>query len=227
MRTSNVSSLTIGVVLADVSGVAQQADQMLACSAQMVITGSGGSAPAGSLKMQFCNAPPQVYYEKPSTQTITPWSDFGSAVTVSGAGAYAIPKTETCYQWVRLFYDNTAAVAAAALVNQSLTYTAVTNGVLGNSITIRLVDPGLPSQALSVSVVSSAITVSLATDGGGTITSTGNAVKAAINADPVASLLVLVSGTNGSAVIALVATALAGGTDGGIITSSQVKTMGY
>lgn len=226
MKSSNVSALATGVVLADVAGTSQIADQMLAMSAQMIITGSGGSAPAGSFKLQFCNTPPQVYYEKPSTQTITPWSDFGSAVAVSGAGTYAIPKTETAYQWTRVFYDNTAAIAAALLANQSLTYTAITAGVLGNSITIALVDPGAINQALTVTVVGTAISVSLATNGAGTITSSGNAVKAAVNANATAALLVLVTGTNGSAVIALAPTPLASGTDGGIITSCYVKTLG-
>ncbi len=102
----------------------------------------------------------------------------------------------------------------AALVNQSLTYTSLAASLAANDITIALVDPGAPGASLSVVTVGDAITVNLATDGGGLITSTGNAVKAAINADPSASLLVLVSGTNASAVTALAATNLAGGLDG-------------
>ncbi len=236
MKTSNVSALnpiavngvpTPVVVLADVASVPLQGDQMLMASAQVVISGTGSSVPTGSLKFQYSNTPPQVYYEKPSTQTISVWTDIGSPVAVTVAGTYGIPKTEMCYQWIRLFYDNTAAIAAAVLVNQSLTYTAKVAGALGNSITIALIDPSAINTPLSVAVVGSAISVTLATNGAGTITSTGNAVEAAINANPAAAALVLVTGTNGSALTAIAATPLASGTDGGTIVSSNVKTMGY
>lgn len=101
--------------------------------------------------------------------------------------------------------------AKAALTNQSLTYTAVNAGTAGNSITVALVDPPGNNVALSVAVVASAITVTLATDGSSVITSTGDEVKALINADIVANLLVVVTGSNASPVTALAATALAGG----------------
>ncbi len=227
MRTSNVSSLALGVVLADVAGEALQGDQMLMASAQFVISGTGASAPAGSLKFQYSNTPPQVYYEKTSTQTTLVWTDIGSPVAVAAAGTFGIPKTEMCYQWVRLDYHNTAAIVAASLVNQSLTYTSVPLGTIGNATTIRLLDPSAINQALSVTVSGVAITVHLATDGAGMITSTGDDIKAAVNASVLSSPLILVSGTNASVVTALVATHLASGTDGGTIVSSQVKTMGY
>lgn len=237
MKTSNVSALnsrdavtgviTPVVVLADVVSDAIQADQMLVASAQVVLTGSGGSLPTGNLKFQFSNDPAAVYYKQSSSHAVSLWTDIGSPIAVAAAGTFGIPKTEMSYQWVRLNYDNTAAVAAAALTNQSLTYTVVTAGVLGNAITIRLLDPSAINALLIISVVGTAITASLATNGAGTITSTGDQVKAAINASLAAAALVLVSGTNGSAVTAIAATPLAGGTDGGIITFSQVKTMGY
>lgn len=53
--------------------------------------------------------------------------------------------------------------------------------------------------------------------------STGNAVKSAVNADPQASFLVLVSGTNASALTTLTVTPLAGGLDGVInITNNEI-----
>lgn len=213
----------------------------------------------------------------------------------------------------------------AALVNQSLTYTAVDAGVAGNDITIELVDTGVPDQALEVSVVGSAISVNLELDSGvaselvvqdltytavdvgvagdditieyvddvvsgpvtvdvttthivvhmesgtstateikdavdgtpaalllvsvaitGTgsntqtdmietplaggadpdIVSTGNDVKAAINADsPGAADLVLVSGTNASVVTALVPTNLINGTDGDVNLDDNLVTL--
>ncbi len=56
--------------------------------------------------------------------------------------------------------------AKAALIQEDLTYTAVSKGIAGNSTTIRYVDPNTPSAALSVGVIGAAITVNLATDAG-------------------------------------------------------------
>lgn len=53
--------------------------------------------------------------------------------------------------------------AAAALVDQSLTYTAVDPGTAGNDITIELVDPGAEGVALDVEVTDTAIVVTLET----------------------------------------------------------------
>ncbi|WP_051325115.1 M14 family metallopeptidase [Candidatus Solirubrobacter pratensis] len=60
----------------------------------------------------------------------------------------------------------------------------------GNNITAQLKDPGAPSSPLSVSVAGPAITVNLATDATGAITSTAGQVVDAINASPAASSLV-------------------------------------
>lgn len=102
---------------------------------------------------------------------------------------------------------------AAVLVNQSLTYTAVTSGAAGNLITVEYIDPPGNDVPLSVAVVGTAISVTLATNGSSVITSTGNDVKAAVNAFPAAAALVLVSGTQAGVVTALSATALATGRD--------------
>ena len=53
----------------------------------------------------------------------------------------------------------------------------------GNSIAVEIVNPGVASQALSVSVSGSSIRVSLATDAAGAATSTAAQVVAALNAD--------------------------------------------
>lgn len=103
--------------------------------------------------------------------------------------------------------------ARATLVNQAITYSAVAFGAAGNAVTIALLDPGLPSQALSVTVSGSAISVHLATDGGSLITSTATDVVAAIQASAAASALVTVSGSGLTALVALAATHLAGGLD--------------
>ena len=113
------------------------------------------------------------------------------------------------------------AVLTTALVgtNNDLTFLAKTAGVGGNDITIALVDPEDVSQALSVDVVGSAISVNLATGSGGAITSTATQVKTAINADTDAKALVAASvapGNSGAGVVTeLAATNLAGGAAAG------------
>jgi hypothetical protein len=75
-----------------------------------------------------------------------------------------------------------------------LAFTAVEYGEVGNSISVEYVDPGANDQSISVSVVGSQITVSLATDESGTITSTAADVIAAIESSTPASALVTVEG---------------------------------
>lgn len=68
------------------------------CSAQITTTGSA----AGTLKLQASNDETNGLVTVP-----TNWSDIPSAtVSVSGAGSFLIPKTDLCYQWVRVVYTN-------------------------------------------------------------------------------------------------------------------------
>jgi len=76
--------------------------------------------------------------------------------------------------------------------NADLTYEAKDYGQAGNSISVIHIDPSDVSQELAVSVDGVAITVSLATDGAGAITSTAAEVKAAVLALPAAVALVTV-----------------------------------
>jgi hypothetical protein len=112
------------------------------------------------------------------------------------------------------------AVRATAGVNptgddNALTFTARAYGASGNGITIAYVDPGAISQSLAVSVNDQNVTVSLATNGGGTITSTAADVLAAINASGPASALMTVAintadtgtGDDGSGVVTAMARA--------------------
>lgn len=74
------------------------AQNLFNCSAQLAATGSA----AGTLKIQASNDNP-VNGAAP-----TNFSDIPSAsIAVSGAGAFLIPKTDLCYQYVRLVYTNT------------------------------------------------------------------------------------------------------------------------
>ncbi len=69
------------------------------CSAQITATGAG----AGTLVIQASNDD----FTSPTTPPVN-WSPIPAAtITVTGAGAFLIPKTDLCYQWVRLVYTNT------------------------------------------------------------------------------------------------------------------------
>ena len=103
------------------------------------------------------------------------------------------------------------APVAATLTAHGVTVTANEAGTAGNGIKVALVDPSANSQALAVSVAADTISVSLATDGTGAITSTAADIVAAINAHLVARTLVTASGDATDAVAAVAATALAGG----------------
>lgn len=104
-----------------------------------------------------------------------------------------------------------------------IVYTAVAYGAVGNAITIAYVNPGVNNAELSVAVVGTAITVSLATGSGGAITSTAALVKAAVEANTDAAALVTLAyaadggiGDGSGVVTALAAAPLTGGAGTGI-----------
>ncbi len=109
--------------------------------------------------------------------------------------------------------------------NAKIKVTAKTAGFEGNDLSIVLADPGANDKALSVDYDDGVITVNLATDGSGSITSTGADVVAAINADVEASALVyaeLGTGSDGTGTCAAVAsTALVGGSDEAPVTAAN------
>lgn len=109
------------------------------------------------------------------------------------------------------------ATATASLTNQTIVYTANNAGRAGNAITIELVDPAGNDQALSISVVGTAISVSLATGGAGAITTTRAQLVAALMANSSVTNLITVSGSGASAMTAISATPLAGGANRGMI----------
>lgn len=108
-----------------------------------------------------------------------------------------------------------ALTTALAGSNNDLVFTAAARGHAGNLITIAYIVSGT-STPLSVSVVGTAVTVNVATDGGGAATSTGAQVMDAVNAHGGASALVtasLAASNDGTGVVAaMAAAALAGGT---------------
>lgn len=136
-------------------------------------------------------------------------------------GGAAAPVLTDITQKVRK--KNTASVAATLATgvvgnNNAITFTAKTAGTAGNGIKVQLKDPAAASQALSVSIAGDTIVVSLATSGASAITSTAADIITAVNAHLTAKTLVSAANTGASTgagvVVAVAATALAGGTDG-------------
>lgn len=115
--------------------------------------------------------------------------------------------------------------------NNDLVFTARSGGTAGNTIAVIYLDPGAISQALSVTVSNAVITVHLATDGAGAITSTAALILAAVNAAATAKYLVsaaLASGNDGTGVVtALGSTSLAGGGGVNVITSAAADLVGF
>lgn len=113
--------------------------------------------------------------------------------------------------------------------NNDFKLTARDAGVAGNSITLTLVDPSANDATLSVDVSGTDITVNLATDGAGAITTTASDILTAINYDADAQDLVtvtLAAANDGTGVVtALTQTALTGGLDNAITTTGDdIKT---
>lgn len=117
------------------------------------------------------------------------------------------------------FYKETQkkAVLTTSLVgdNNDLTFTAVPPGTAGNGIAIIYSDPFANDSPLSVSVSGLTITVSLETNGSGTIISTAQQVMDAVNASQEAARWVsaaLATGSDGSGVVtAMGSSGLSGG----------------
>jgi len=110
-----------------------------------------------------------------------------------------------------------AVTIAPAGDNNDVDWTAVVGGAAGNDITIEYENPGAASQALTVTVVDKAITISLATDGAGAITSTANDVIAKVAETAAAKALVTGAphgtDTGAGVVTAMAPAALTGGAD--------------
>lgn len=85
-----------------------------------------------------------------------------------------------------------------ASANTAIDFTAAAAGLAGNQISVNLVDPAANSATLAVAVSGNAITVTLATDASGVITSTAGDVVTAVNGDADASALVSAANGTGS-----------------------------
>jgi hypothetical protein len=116
--------------------------------------------------------------------------------------------------------NSNGAGSSATIVNggDQLTFYAQIMGAAGNGLTIQLIDPGAPNVALSAALVGGIhVQVTLATDGGGAITSTFAQIAAIINstAAVAAKMGAVASPLTSVAVATAVAqTPLTGGTNG-------------
>lgn len=95
---------------ATVQSTAMPAQNMFAATAQIVATGSA----AGTLILQASND--NLDGSGQTTQP-TNWAAIPSAtVSVSGAGVYLVPYTQTCYQYIRAVYTNTGTGTIAIII---------------------------------------------------------------------------------------------------------------
>ena len=118
--------------------------------------------------------------------------------------------------------DSQQEVKASLLIgvvsnNNALTITSKLAGELGNSSSLTLQNPNANSQTLAVSVSGRDVTVRLATNSSGAITTTATQLKTAIDGNTAASALFTVANTGASTgagvVAALRRASLAGGVD--------------
>jgi hypothetical protein len=120
-----------------------------------------------------------------------------------------------------LLFDNAVPAANAQVFMKAYKGGNLAPDRPGNNIRVAFVNPG-PNGVLTVTVATFDITVSLATNGGGTITSTADQVIQALTESPQARGLITAArgvGGNGSGVVEAHAfTALAGGSETGVAT---------
>lgn len=111
--------------------------------------------------------------------------------------------------------DGNRSFLTLGTANAKLSFMAKVPGTAGNAYTVRYVNPGTASAALSIGVVGTAITVNLATNGASAITTKANDIANAINvyATPANALVqaYVPPGSDGTGVVvAVAATNLAG-----------------
>lgn len=100
MRSVDFVAATAGDASADVAGASMDARQLIACSVQVLMTGTA----SGTVKLQFSNDITNPI--EPKGAAPTNWIDIPNAtVTITGtAGVFGIAKTELCYQAIRAYY---------------------------------------------------------------------------------------------------------------------------
>lgn len=109
MRQLNDNIIPLQVA-ASINSSAIPAANLFAMSAQIISTGAG----AGTLIIQ---ASDDIAGYDGNPGPPANWSPIPLAtITISGAGSFLIPKTDLCYQWVRLVYTNTGTGTISATI---------------------------------------------------------------------------------------------------------------
>ncbi len=161
----------------------------------------------------------------------------GISITMLNTAVGAALSVDVIDNNITVTLAETAAAAAGATGvegdNNGLTWTAQEIGTEGDNIVIVLQDPGANDQDLAITVAQNTIIISLATDGGGAITTTGAQLIAAItedtdpayNADAAALVTVDDTGASTGAVAVTDETVqLSGGADA-VITSTAAQVI--
>lgn len=112
--------------------------------------------------------------------------------------------------------------------DNDLVFTSRIEGRTGNLLSVEYIKPLGANQALDIDVDGLAIKVWLATDASGEISSTSNALKAALAAHPVASSLVSVAdaaANDGSGLLTAMSTAYLSGAAGAVASYASVAQL--
>jgi hypothetical protein len=107
MRYLNETAIATVSGLTNPASSAVMASYLVSTSAQLVATGTI----AGTLKLQGCN----------DAKAAANWSDIANAtVAVSSAGVYLIPKTEICYNFIRVVFTSSGGAGNVTVNLQAL-----------------------------------------------------------------------------------------------------------
>ncbi|MCA9039276.1 MAG: hypothetical protein KDA65_02900 [Planctomycetaceae bacterium] len=203
------SSSTIEVV-AEVNTVAEKAELHFA----------GGLSSQTTFEVSGSRGSQVLFFDSASTT-----SNIADAVNAA-TGVTGVSATATTGTLGTLTVNTQVATVAGEVTldstntNADVTFTDAratgTQGLFTNKISVVFVDPSANSQSLSISsIASNVITVSLATNGNGTITSTADDIETLINANSTANALVTAAAEgDGSGVVeAITSTQVGDGVD--------------
>jgi|SRR6185312_5000575 len=114
MKFAPIPAIPSQNTAATINSDAIPTQNVLSVSAQAVAT---GGTVAGTVKFQASNDNVVIG----GGNVPTNWTDIASAtVSVTGAGSFLIPKTEICYQWVRVVYTNSGTGGTIAVMVKTI-----------------------------------------------------------------------------------------------------------
>ncbi len=125
MRQASIQAMN-AVGSANRTGAVLDFRQIYRMTGQVIV--GAGAATAGSLKLQYSNDPAGSVVNVAPNGAITGvvnWTDFGTAVTVSGAAIqgilfYTFPWADVGFCWVRAVYTDSSSGSGAGLITVNL-----------------------------------------------------------------------------------------------------------